>query len=76
MANIKIHNFRSAGSELFNDSESYLNDLVDPELSATQGGTSWGCIGGALLFSLANYDKVNVAYTEAKRGWIAGWNRR
>jgi hypothetical protein len=53
MATIKIFDLRPAGSELFSDSESYLNDLTDEELGLTQGGSSpvcaaaiwssWGC---------------------------------
>ncbi|MEB3181908.1 MAG: hypothetical protein VKL59_23170 [Nostocaceae cyanobacterium] len=38
MAFIKIHELRPAGAELFQDSESYLNELNDQELSATFGG--------------------------------------
>jgi hypothetical protein len=38
MAFIKINELRPAGSELFQDSESYLNELSEQELSATFGG--------------------------------------
>jgi hypothetical protein len=37
MATIKISDLHSVGSELFMDSESYLNELTDEELN-TQGG--------------------------------------
>ncbi|MDZ8109384.1 MAG: hypothetical protein RM338_27665 [Nostoc sp. DedQUE12a] len=37
MANIKINNLSPAGSELFQDSESFLNELTDAELG-TRGG--------------------------------------
>lgn len=40
MANITISDLRPAGSELFDDSENYLNDLTDDELNMTQGGYS------------------------------------
>ncbi|PHJ66952.1 hypothetical protein VF14_33340 [Nostoc linckia z18] len=37
MATIKINNLSPVGSELFQDSESFLNELTDTEL-ATRGG--------------------------------------
>ena len=39
MATIKISDLRSTGSELFSDSESYINDLGDSELDIINGGT-------------------------------------
>jgi hypothetical protein len=60
MAYITISDLRPAGSELFADSESFMNDLVDGELEAISGGATWTittsskwCIGGALLVSSA-----------------------
>jgi hypothetical protein len=38
MATIKISDLHSAGSELFMDSESYLNELTDEELNMAHGG--------------------------------------
>ena len=38
MASIKINNLQPAGSDLFNDSESYLNELKDQELDVVNGG--------------------------------------
>jgi hypothetical protein len=40
MASIHISDLRPAGSELFLDSESFLNKLTDVELNFTYGGTS------------------------------------
>ena len=40
MASIKISDLHPAGSELFMDSESFLSDLSDVELSETMGGFS------------------------------------
>ncbi|MGB6297882.1 MAG: hypothetical protein WBF90_17095 [Rivularia sp. (in: cyanobacteria)] len=37
MASIKISELRPVGSELFVDSESFLNELNDQEISATVG---------------------------------------
>lgn len=38
MANIKISELRPAGSELFQDSESFLNELNDQATSVVFGG--------------------------------------
>ncbi len=38
MANITIPDLRPAGSELFIDFESFMNELTDQELSAVNGG--------------------------------------
>lgn len=37
MASIKIHDLNPAGSELFHDSESFLNELTDEELGVEGG---------------------------------------
>jgi hypothetical protein len=51
MATIKISNLHPAGSELFGDSESYLNELTNDELTMTHGGSSPVCsfVAGAAL---------------------------
>ena len=38
MASIKINNLQPAGSNLFNDSESYLSELTETELNTNNGG--------------------------------------
>ncbi|MEH2072418.1 MAG: bacteriocin [Nostoc sp.] len=38
MANIKLHDLSPAGSELFQDSESFLNELNTEELNNVNGG--------------------------------------
>lgn len=43
MATIKINNLNPAGSELFSDSESYLQELSDADLNV-QGGLIWTTI--------------------------------
>ncbi|WP_193200058.1 hypothetical protein [Nostoc sp. MG11] len=48
MANIEINNLHSAGSELFQDSESFLNELSDREIGGVQGGLTLD----TLVFSL------------------------
>ncbi len=38
MANINISDLRPAGADLFLDTESYLNDLTEGEMTNTLGG--------------------------------------
>jgi hypothetical protein len=38
MGNINISDLRPAGADLFLDSESYLNDLTEREMTNTNGG--------------------------------------
>ncbi|MBE9181624.1 bacteriocin [Oculatella sp. LEGE 06141] len=38
MASINVSNLHPAGSELFCDSESFLNELTDEELTEIEGG--------------------------------------
>lgn len=38
MATIKIHDLNPTGSQLFSDSESYLNELTDDEININGGG--------------------------------------
>ena len=54
MANIKINNLNPAGSELFNDSESYLDELTTEELNVIGGGTP-AVAGIFVLKTIAGY---------------------
>ncbi|MUG94308.1 hypothetical protein F7734_18755 [Scytonema sp. UIC 10036] len=38
MSNIKIENIQPAGSQLFQDPESFLNEMSDREMWSVQGG--------------------------------------
>ena len=52
MAEIKINNlseFEFDGNELFQDSESFLNELTDVELTINKGSSSPACVGGVLF---------------------------
>lgn len=60
MAVISISNLSPVGSELFMDSESFMNEMSNEELTGTQGGlspiviytvavNSWWFVGGAAL---------------------------
>jgi hypothetical protein len=42
MATIKINELNPAGSDLFNDSESFMSDLTDEQVNSTRGG----CLAG------------------------------
>ncbi|MEA5581002.1 hypothetical protein VB620_06565 [Nodularia harveyana UHCC-0300] len=59
MANIAISDLRPAGSELFMDSESYLNDLTDAEMMNTKGASSLVCITIGIAISVHG----------SKKGW-------
>jgi hypothetical protein len=43
MTTIKISDLHPTGSDLFHDSESYLNELTDDQLDLTHGGSSGFC---------------------------------
>jgi len=51
MATIKISDLHSAGSELFMDSESYLNELTNEELNMAHGGSTPVCTFIVILTS-------------------------
>jgi hypothetical protein len=56
MASIKINNLAN-GFDLFNDSESYMNDISTEDLQNTLGGSALTstelAIGGGILIGLA-----------------------
>jgi len=62
MATIKISDLHSAGSELFMDSESYLNELTNEELNMAHGGSTPLCVGCFVA-------GVAVSIYGAKKGW-------
>lgn len=52
MANITISELRSAGADLFSDSESYLTDLTGSEtLGSVNGGLFWFGVAVGLAIS-------------------------
>jgi hypothetical protein len=53
MANIEINSLHPAGSELFHDSESFLNELSDREMWGVQGGLTLDTVGASLSESLS-----------------------
>jgi hypothetical protein len=58
MATIKISDLHSVGSELFMDSESYLNELTNEELNMAHGGSTPLCISYSIGFTVG----VTVSY--------------
>ncbi|QIR36468.1 hypothetical protein HCG51_06670 [Tolypothrix sp. PCC 7910] len=52
MASIKISELRPAGSELFQDSESFLNELNEKEIS--------NAVGGATVASVVSQASISV----------------
>ncbi|MDZ7960240.1 MAG: hypothetical protein RMY34_20545 [Aulosira sp. DedQUE10] len=48
MASIKISELRPAGSELFQDSESFLNELNEKEISTAVGGGYYNTVNSVL----------------------------
>ncbi|WP_017314966.1 hypothetical protein [Mastigocladopsis repens] len=55
MANIKISELRPAGAELFQDSESFLNELNDQEMSVFGGGD-----GDVVVTVDSNVDTLDI----------------
>lgn len=69
MANIVIDNlsdYNVSGSELFDDSESFLQELTEGELMETNGGSSGVCITSLVSTIVVVYSVVKTiqAYTE------------
>jgi hypothetical protein len=57
MTTISIHDLRPTGADLFDSSESYLQELSDTELSETNGGSSPFCwtlavLGGIIVTTI------------------------
>ena len=70
MASIVISDLRPAGSELFMDSESFLSELSDGELSVISGGEifgSWldGFIAGAVGSAIVSATAVSATAASA-----------
>ncbi len=49
MADIKISNLNPVGSDLFNDSESFMTELTDEQIKTTHGGSTTPCYAIILL---------------------------
>ncbi|MDZ8106219.1 MAG: hypothetical protein RM338_11435 [Nostoc sp. DedQUE12a] len=60
MANIEIDNLRPAGSALFQDSESFLNELSDRQITGVQGGLTLDTLGGLFGPETLGQGSINV----------------
>ncbi|MEY3826643.1 MAG: hypothetical protein RLZZ148_1460 [Cyanobacteriota bacterium] len=56
MASINISDLHPAGFDLLSDSESYLHELKDTELSATRGGITPLIVGTIIVVLLLRGD--------------------
>lgn len=70
MATIKIHDLHPIGSDLFQDPESFLNELSDRQITGVQGGiipleTLAGLTGGTLAETLSGLTAGTLAETLA-----------
>jgi hypothetical protein len=61
MANIKLSELNIAGSELFQDSESFLNDMSDVDNILVQGGAA-STIGQLIDYSIKSKEFVLLGY--------------
>lgn len=67
MSTIKISDLHPAGSDLFLDSESFINDLVDGEIGAIQGGfSSFRCVVWSARFSVVGSIVASLVVTTAR----------
>jgi len=58
MANIIISDLRPAGADLFLDSESYLDDLTEQEMTNKLGGfTEWIVLGVVAVVAIVAVSK-------------------
>jgi hypothetical protein len=83
MVNINISELHTAGSELFNDSENFLQDLTDAEAMALQGGEGaaflpYLALGQKFLeygvngFAIANIASIAKSFSAAGIGGFGG----
>lgn len=63
MAVIDISELHPAGSQLFQDSESFLNELTDDEIVGLEGGLNLTDYLKQLSFNLADLTKLKSAQT-------------
>ncbi len=71
MASIKLTELRPAGSELFNDSESFLNELNDQDMSTLLTGGGESSSGGWSLNSFSTGGTVSTGISTGG-SWSTG----
>ncbi len=67
MATINIYDLRPAGSDLFSDSEGYMNELGDGELDSINGGSSPFCVVWSIRISVAVSLAASIIVTTARK---------
>ncbi|MUG98789.1 hypothetical protein F7734_43460 [Scytonema sp. UIC 10036] len=73
MASIEISELHPTGSELFNDSESFLDELTDGEVWGVQGGAAMSTLGGLLGETLSQtfgYGGFNITGPDSAQSLI------
>lgn len=65
MPNIKISDLHPTGSDLFSDSENYMNELGDSELEILYGGLTTGGLCDAVGKASKAVGKASVAASKA-----------
>lgn len=63
MASIKLSQLKADGSELFQDSESFLNDMNDVDTIAVQGGGSYNGFSELVTFAIKGQEFVLLGYS-------------
>lgn len=61
MSDIKISELRSSGLELFQDSESFLNDLSDQEVGLIEGSDGFLVLSDLILGNVEVQTKYTVS---------------
>jgi hypothetical protein len=65
MATIKISDLHSVGSELFMDSESYLNELTNDELNMAHGG--WFFSPYCVIYTTVSTITITITISTIRR---------
>lgn len=77
MATIEISELRPAGSDLFSDSDNYMNELCDSEYETISGGLTpslvWSAATAAARISSLRCAGVSAAGVGVVAGGISGW---
>lgn len=77
MPTIKISDLKPSGSELFIDSESYLDAMSDEEINTTNGGSSVVCYYAAVgsLYAMRSSYGCAQAAVAITRAGVWGYNQ-
>lgn len=77
MSNIAISDLHTTGSDLFSDSESYLNDLDNNEIEIIKGGLTpalvWSVVTAASRLSSVRCGISVAAWSAGAASAVSGW---